>query len=92
MDALDSLFHLLSFFAPAFAVALGTALAARLIAPRQSGAGSWWRSAAINFVAGGLVLAAGLWFFGVDGKMATYAILLIAVATTQWICSRAWRN
>jgi hypothetical protein len=38
-----------------------------------------------------LVLAAGLWHFGVDGKMATYAALVIAVASCQWICDPGWR-
>jgi hypothetical protein len=38
------------------------------------------------------VLAAGLWFFGRDGKMATYAALVVAVATCEWIGRRAWRQ
>jgi hypothetical protein len=37
------------------------------------------------------VLAAGLWHFGVDGKMATYAGLVAAVATAQWLGSRGWK-
>jgi len=28
----------------------------------------------------------------VDGKMATYAALVLAVATSQWLLARAWRN
>jgi hypothetical protein len=39
-----------------------------------------------------LVLGAGLWYFGVDGKMATYAGLAVAVASTQWVLCRAWRG
>jgi hypothetical protein len=30
----------------------------------------------------------GLWYFGVDGKMATYAALVVVVAPCQWLCQR----
>jgi hypothetical protein len=50
-----------------------------------------WAQFAINFTAGLAVSAAGLWHFGVDGKMATYAALVAAIATTQWIGSRGWK-
>ncbi len=92
MDPLGTFIHLLSFLAPALAVALLVALAGRLILPRQSQGLYWWGQAAINSVVGGLVLAAGLWYFGVDGKMATYAALVVAVASCQWACGRAWRG
>ena len=90
MGPLDLLLHLLSFLAPAAAVALLVALTARL-ALRGPGAG-WWRSFLLNFLAGTAVLVAGLLYFGRDGKMATYAALVIAVATAQWLSGRAWRS
>lgn len=90
MGFLDLFLHLLSFGAPAFAVGLGVALAARVVMPRQPSARSWWGQAALNSVAGLVVLTAGLWHFGVDGKMATYTALLVAVASCQWACSRGW--
>lgn len=90
MGPLDLLIHLLSFVAPAAAVALLVALAARLVL-RGPGAG-WWRAFLFNFLAGVAVLVAGLWYFGRDGKMATYAALVIAVATAQWLSGRAWRT
>jgi hypothetical protein len=36
--------------------------------------------------------AAGLWYFGRDGKVATYAAVVLAVATAQWLAARAWRS
>jgi hypothetical protein len=36
-------------------------------------------------------LGVGLWFFGRDGKMASYAALLVVAATSQWIGGRGWR-
>jgi small basic protein len=91
MGSLDLFFHLLGFVAPAIAVAVLVALAARIVMPRQSASRSWWGQAVVNSVIGVLVLAAGLWHFGVDGKMATYTALVVAVASCQWACNRAWR-
>jgi small basic protein len=91
MGPLDLFLHLLSFMAPAVAVAVLVALAARLVMPRQSASRSWRAHAVVNSAIGVLVLAAGLWHFGVDGKMATYAALVVAVASCQWFCNRAWR-
>ena len=91
MTPLDGFIHLLSFMAPAFAVALLVALVGGLLIPRQPQTRSWWLQAAINFVVGLLALGAGLWYFGVDGKMASYAALVLVVASCQWFCARAWR-
>jgi hypothetical protein len=92
MGPTDLLIHLLNFAAPAFVVALLVASAARVLLSGQSLGGSWWASIAINFIAGLAVCGAGLWHFGVDGKMATYAALVVVVATSQWLLARGWRN
>lgn len=84
MGSSDLFFHLIGFAAPALAVALLVALAARAVMPGPAAARSWWFQFAINSIVGVLVLAAGLWHFGVDGKMATYAVLVVAVASCQW--------
>jgi hypothetical protein len=91
MGPLDTFVHLLSFSAPALAVAVLVALAARFILPRQPTGVAWWFHIAINSIAGMVTLVAGLWYFGVDGKMATYAALVVAIATCQWLSSRAWK-
>jgi len=92
MGPSDLLIHLLSFLAPAVAVGLAVALAAPLLVGRQSGSRPWWAHAAINSVAGALVLVAGLAWWGVDGKIATYAALVVVIATCQWFFGRAWRG
>jgi hypothetical protein len=92
MGPLDLLFHLLSFLAPAIGVALLVALAGPLLVSRKAGGPRWWVLAAINSVAGGGVLAAGLWWWGVDGKMATYAALVVVIASCQWFFSGARRG
>ncbi len=45
----------------------------------------------MNCVAGVLALGLGLWFFGNDGKMASYAAMVIAIASSQWLVARGGR-
>lgn len=91
MGPLDLLLHLLNFLAPALSVALLLTGLARLIMKKQAAAPAWYAQAAINFVAGLVALAAGLAVFGRDGKMATYAALVLACAASQWLAGRHWR-
>ena len=91
MGPIDFFFHILGFIAPALAVGLALALVTAWTW-RGCAPGAWRRDFLLNTVAGVLVLAAGLAYFGVDGKMATYAALVAAAATTQWLCSRAWKG
>lgn len=91
MGPFDLFFHLIGFAAPAVAVGLLVALAARVIMPARARLASWWHAFALNSAVGVLVLAAGLWHFGVDGKIATYAALAVAVGSCQWAISRGWR-
>ena len=90
MAPVDFAIHLLGFVAPAFFVALAVVFGARLLgagpAPQH-----WWVQTAINFTVGVAVSLAGLWHFGVDGKMATYAALVVAIATMQWLIVRGWK-
>jgi hypothetical protein len=92
VNALDLSQHVLSFAAPALAVALLVALGGRWLLPRGTPRPAWWALFAINFLAGLAALGAGLWYFGRDGKMASYAAMVLAVATAQWLSGRAWRG
>ena len=82
--------HLLYFFLPAFALALfSAACGAWLFRP---GAGlRWTQRWAWNAAAGVLVLVAGLVVFDNDGKMATYAALVLVSATVEWVLQKGWR-
>jgi hypothetical protein len=89
MGPLDLLLHFAGFAAPAAFLAVVLPWAGRLVLPRS--ASPVGVQAAWILVAGLAVLAGGLWYFGRDGKMLTYAALVLAAATTQWLCTRAWR-
>ena len=91
MGLLQLLNHLLNFAAPAMAVAVLVALCSLFFKKKRPRAGVLWSFLAINFIAGVMALALGAWLFGVDGKMATYAALLLAVATCQWLALRGWK-
>ena len=91
MGLLDLSIHLLSFVAPAFVLAVLVAFGGRLVLPRNTRPQRWWAPVLLNFLAGAAVLFAGLVLFGRDGKMLTYAAMVVAVATAQWLASRSWR-
>jgi hypothetical protein len=91
MSLLGLLDHLLNFIAPAFLVGLLVAALAPLLMKKAQPHHSWLTQGAINSVACLLVLLAGLWFFGRDGKMVTHAVMVMACASSQWLAARAWR-
>lgn len=91
MGPLDLSLHLLNFLALAAALALALPLLARLLLRGTAGRVGWALQAGVLFVLGAAVLAGGLWWFGRDGKMATYGALVAVVATGQWALLRAWR-
>lgn len=91
MSLLDLLNHLLNFVAPALAVGFLCALMGRAF--RQKGrAPAWWIQGAVNSGVGALVLLGGVILFGRDGAMATYAALVLACGTSQWLVSDGWRK
>jgi len=92
MSLLDALLHLFNFAAPALVLALLLPLISHFLIKKQAPALAWWAQAAINFVVGVAVLLVGLWLWSRDGKMAAYALLVLTLATSQWLLSRGWRK
>lgn len=92
MGPLDFLLHFFGFVAPALALGLAMPVAGRLLLRRHRVARSYGAQAALVTAVGIAVLAVGLWYFGRDGKMATYAALVAAAASAQWVLAGAWRR
>ena len=92
MGPLDILNHLLNFVAPAAAVALLLAMSRRIFGSKTPLALSWIAHAAIVFAVGVAALTLGLLLWGRDGKMLTYAALVLACASCQWVLVRGWRG
>jgi hypothetical protein len=84
MDPLDAFWHLVNFALPAVGVAAVGAAGAKLLWRRELAGTSWLRLVGWASAAGLLALLLGLWFFGRDGKMATYGALVLAAATALW--------
>lgn len=84
--------HLLNLFAPAAALAVLLVLGGRLCLRQCPSPHTVWWQMAVQAVLGGMVLVAGLALWGRDGKMLTYAALVLAGATCQWVLQRAWRS
>jgi hypothetical protein len=84
MGPLDALWHLLNFIGPALGVALMATALAKLSWRRELAAVSWGRMALWATGAGVLSLVGGLVVFGRDGKMATYASLVVASTLALW--------
>jgi hypothetical protein len=92
MGPLDLTLHVLNFAAPAAWVAALTVLATRFLMPKRAIVLVWWSQLAITFIAGMVVLSVGLLVFGRDGKMLTYAALVLAVTTAQWVAVKGWQR
>jgi hypothetical protein len=91
MGLFDLIDHLLNFVAPAIFVAGVLALLGRFYMKKVPSALVFKAQFAINMGAGVLALVAGLWFFGRDGKMASYIAMVVAIALAQWLGARQWR-
>lgn len=92
MPLTDLVLHLLNFMAPAVFVSAVTVALSRLGRKKQTPLLGLWPQLALNFTICLSVLLAGLWFFGRDGKMATYAALVVLSALCQWVMLRGWRS
>ena len=88
--------HLLNFIAPAAVVALLLALSSRVfsrfLVSKKPVSQSISAQVATVFIVNVVVLCAGLVFFGNDGKMGTYAAMVLASALSQWVLARGWRK
>ncbi|TDM05333.1 MAG: hypothetical protein C4K60_11035 [Ideonella sp. MAG2] len=84
MGPLDAFWHLANFVAPALGVAALATLLSKLLWRKALAARSlrqlWQVSAAAGFVA----LVLGWLVFGRDGRMGTYALLVLSCALALW--------
>jgi hypothetical protein len=91
MNLLGLLDHLLNFVAPALVVGLMVAALAPRILKKAQPQRTWLAQGIINAAACFLALLLGLVFFGRDGKMGSYAAMVLACASSQWFFGKAWR-
>ena len=94
MGPYEQVIQIVNWLLPAWVLGLllvaVSALLSRWGWPRAS-----WRWGAqwlMQGVLGSLVIAVGLFFWGVDGKMMTWTSLVVISATTQWLLCQGWRR
>jgi hypothetical protein len=84
VDALDALWHLLNFIAPACGLDALSAALAKLFWRRELRAVPWRRLAPAGGSTSLLASIAGLALTGHDGRMGTYGAMLVACALALW--------
>ena len=84
MSFIDGFWHLLNFFGPAIGLALIAPSLVKLLWRRDLKSVRWLRLCVWVFATGAAVSIAGLVALGHDGKMATYAAMVVVSALTLW--------
>lgn len=87
MTAADALLHLIEFLLPALGVAALTATAARLLWRNELRSVGWRQLFGPAALLGALALGVGLAVLGRDGRVGSYAMLVIGCALGLW-----WRG
>jgi hypothetical protein len=85
LDALDLFWHIANFVLPAVGVGALSAALCKLLWRRGLARVTWFTLAWQASAAGLAVLVAGLVITGHDGRMITYAGLVVACAVVPWL-------
>ena len=88
MTVWQALLHLVQLFLPALVLALMMPLAGRWVVGSAQ-AWPWRRRVLVHALCGSLVLLGGLLLQGHDGRMATYGVLVLVLASAEWLMQGA---
>lgn len=86
MGLIQAFTHVINLFMPALLLGAISAGLAKLAWRHELAAVPWWRLAAWAAAGASLVTLAGLVAFGQDGRIATYAGMVVAAAAALWAC------
>ena len=84
MNPVDAFWHICNFFAPSLGVGAIAAILAKLLWRRALAAVPWLRLAGGAAAAMAVVSVLGLVAFEHDGKMVTYAAMVVVCAIVLW--------
>ena len=84
MGPLDALWHVANFFIPALGLGALAAALAKLLWRRELAAVAFQRLAGPACTACAAAVLIGLVVLGRDGRIATYALMVVACALTLW--------
>ncbi|MFG5778965.1 hypothetical protein ACFIQF_18010 [Comamonas sp. J-3] len=89
---MNALWHLLNFCAPAAALALLLVLARWVFARKAPALLPWYGQFALHLLVGSAALFVALLWQGRDGSVLGYALLVLSMATSQWLVLGSWRR
>lgn len=92
MPVSASLWHLLNFCAPAAFLAVLLVLARWVFVRKAAPLLPWYGQLALHFLVGCAALFAALLWQGRDGSLMGYALLVMALASSQWVVLGSWRR
>ena len=84
LEPLDILSHVVDFFAPALGVGVLSATLTKAVWRSELRSVTWVHLTSASTLAAALALVAGLLVLGQDGRMATYAAMVAAIALSLW--------
>jgi hypothetical protein len=84
MNPIEAFWHLLNLFVPALGLGALAAAATKLLWRGQTRGLAWWRLAGPACAAAAVATVGGLLFYGQDGRMGTYAAMVLVAALTLW--------
>ena len=91
MNHLTLINHFFNFVAPAFGLALLLVAGAHVFMRKAASSHGWLAPIALVFIVGSIVLGLGELLLGSDGRMLTYAALVVAAATAYGLLLRGGR-
>jgi hypothetical protein len=92
MSLFGLLNHLINLLLPALVVGALVAVLAPWVVGKARSPHGVLKQCAINTAVCAVVVLVGLVVFGRDGKMLTYAAMVLACASSQWFAAKAWRK
>lgn len=92
MPAITSLWFLLNFCAPAAFLSVLLVLARWIFARSAPALLPWYGQLALHFLVGSCALFVALVWQGRDGSLAGYTLLVLSLATSQWLVLGSWRR
>ena len=92
MDSLSLIVHFVNFLSPALCISGWMWVLGKVLWRHKSMLIKPWQQFVLNSVAGVLVLMGGVVLGGQDGKMLTYSLLVVVIASLQWVFVKAWRS
>ena len=92
MPAITSLWFLLNFCAPAAFLSALLVLSRWVFARKAPALLPWYGQLALHFLLGCTALFVALVWQGRDGSLMGYALLVLALASSQWLVLGSWRR